>query len=279
MFPNPQLYFSQQQSLTHNFPPCSLQECNNDRQYFYDKKWNFLPTNTPLIHKPHFQDSKLETTKSPNLGPFSHFGLMSPTTKLFDNVPNEEDVTSVLEELSNRTQRRSSNSSSSNTVIVGENLGTAEAVVRGVMEKFEKGDVPKELRHVEFLSLPLFSLRSLSKEEIEQKLLELRCIVKSSLGKRVIFYLGDLKWVSEFWSNYGEQRSHYSPVEQIIMEIKRMLFHGNGEIYGRFWVLGIATFQIYMRCKAGHPSLESLWSLHPLTVPVGSLSLSLNFER
>lgn len=219
-----------------------------------------LPTNTSL--------NKLEPTKSPiNLIPLSPF-------ETNNNIPNEE-ITSVLEELSNRSQRRIS----SNTVIVGESLSTVEAVIRGVMERFEKGQVPKELRHVEFLSLPLFSLRNLSKEEIEQKLLELRCIVKSCMGKRVIFYLGDLKWVSEFWSNYGEQRSYYSPVEQIIMEIKRLIFHGNGESFGRFWVLGIATFQIYMRCKAGHPSLESLWSLHPLTVPVGSLSLSLNFER
>lgn len=198
-------------------------------------------------------------------------------TKPFENrFPNEDqEVKNVLEELSNRSQRRMN----SNTVIVGESLGTVESVIRGVMEKFEKGEVPKELKYVEFLSLPLFSLRNLSKEEIEQKILELRCIVKSCLGKRVIFYLGDLKWVSEFWSNYGEKRGFYSPVEQIIMEIKRLIFHGNCESYGRFWVLGIATFQIYMKCKAGHPSLESLWSLQPLTIPVGSLSLSLNFER
>ena len=151
-------------------------------------------------------------------------------------------------------------------------------MIRGAMEKFEKGEVPKELKDVEFLSLPLFSLRNLSKEEIEQKVLELKCIVKSCMGKRVIFYLGDLKWVAEFWSNY-EQRSHYSPVEQLIMELKTLIFHGNNEGFGRFWVMGIATFQIYMKCKAGRPSLESLWSLQPLAVPVGSLSLSLSFER
>lgn len=259
----------------------SLEEYNNERHYFCEKKWNLLPTNTS-IPKFHFQDSKLDqTTKTlPNLDinpsqslPFSQITMMPPT-KVFENSYKEE-VTNVLEELSNRMSSKMRRVS--NTVIVGESLGTVETVVRGVMERFEKGEVPKELKYVEFLSLPLFSLRNLSKEEIEQKVLELRCIVKSCLGKRVIFYLGDLKWVSEFWSNYGEERRFYSHVEQIIMEIKRLV--NNGESYGKFWVLGIATFQIYMKCKAGNPSLDSLWSLHPLTLPVGSLSLSLNFER
>ncbi|KAL4033423.1 hypothetical protein IC575_006510 [Cucumis melo] len=266
----------------------SLEDYTNERHYFCEKKWNLLPTNTS-IHKFHFQEPNLEITHKthPNLSinpsqsiPFTQITKIPTTKQHFENN-NEEEVTNVLEELSNRMSNKMRRVS--NTVIVGESLGTVETIVRGVMERFEKGEVPKELKHVEFLSLnPLFSLRNVvSKEEIEQKILELRCIVKSCMGKRVIFYLGDLKWVSEFWSNYcygEEERRFYSYVEELIMEIKRLVNNNNSENYGKFWVLGIATFQMYMKCKVGHPSLDSLWSLHPLTVPVGSLSLSLNFE-
>ncbi|XP_023550928.1 protein SMAX1-LIKE 3-like [Cucurbita pepo subsp. pepo] len=237
----------------------SLEEYNNERHYFCEKNWNLIPTNTSTP-----PNLAINTSKSI---PFTQFGINA--------TPNhQKEISNVLEQISIRI---SQGRRIINTVIIGESLGIAEAMIRGAMEKFEKGEVPKELKDVEFLSLPLFSLRNLSKEEIEQKVLELKCIVKSCMGKRVIFYLGDLKWVAEFWSNY-EQRSHYSPVEQLIMELKTLIFHGNNEGFGRFWVMGIATFQIYMKCKAGRPSLESLWSLQPLAVPVGSLSLSLSFE-
>ncbi|XP_022993770.1 protein SMAX1-LIKE 3-like [Cucurbita maxima] len=237
----------------------SLEEYNNERHYFCEKNWNLIPINTSTP-----PNLAINTSKSI---PFTQFSVNA--------TPNhEKEISNVLEQISIRIShaRRIIN-----TVIIGESLGIAEAMIRGAMEKFEKGEVPEELKDVEFLSLPLFSLRNLSKEEIEQKVLELKCIVKSCMGKRVIFYLGDLKWVAEFWSNY-EQRSHYSPVEQLIMELKTLIFHGNNEGFGRFWVMGIATFQIYMKCKAGRPSLESLWSLQPLAVPAGSLSLSLSFE-
>ncbi|KAK7836899.1 protein smax1-like 3 [Quercus suber] len=180
-----------------------------------------------------------------------------------------EDVMSVLNELSNKRKR--------NIVIVGECLASAEGVVRGVMDKFERGNVPGELRFAQFISLPQFSLRNPSKEDVEQKLMELGCLVKSYIGREVVLYLGDLKWIAELWSASGEERrNYYCPVEQIIMELKRLVC-GTGET-GRLWLLGIATFQSYMRCKTGRPSLESIWELHPLTIPVGSLSLTLNLE-
>lgn len=40
----------------------------------------------------------------------------------------------------------------------------------------------------------------------------------------------------------------------------------------------IATFQGYMRCKNGNPSLETIWNLYPITIPAGSLRLSLITE-
>lgn len=215
-----------------------------------------------------------ENTKPLALG--SNLPLSPPSSqfkvslaKPFEQA-RSEDVMSVLNELSNKRKR--------NIVIVGECLASAEGVVRGVMDKFERGNVPGELRYAQFISLPQFSLRNPSKEDVEQKLMELGCLVKSYIGREVVLYLGDLKWIAELWSAYGEERrNYYCPVEQIIMELKRLVC-GIGET-GRLWLLGIATFQSYMRCKTGRPSLESIWELHPLTIPVGSLSLTLNLER
>ena len=102
-------------------------------------------------------------------------------------------------------------------------------------------------------------------------------MVKSNMSRGVVLYLGDLKWVAEFWSNYCEQRSYYWPGEHIIMELKRLV--GGICENEKLWLMGIATFQTYMKCKAGHPSLENIWELYPLTIPVGSLSLSLNLDR
>lgn len=215
-----------------------------------------------------------ESSKPLVLGTNVH---LSPTFSQFkaslgkpcDQV-RSEDVTSVLNEFCSKRKR--------NTVIVGECLASAEGVLRGVMDKFERGNVPGELRYLKFFSLPLLSLRNSSKEDVEQKLAELGCLVKSYISRGVVLYLGDLKCISEFWSTYGEERrNYYCPLEHIIMGIKGLVC-GIGET-GRLWLLGIATFHTYMRCKTGCPSLETIWELHPLTVPVGSLSLTLNLER
>lgn len=42
--------------------------------------------------------------------------------------------------------------------------------------------------------------------------------------------------------------------------------------------MGAATYETYMKCRRGNPSLETLWALQPLAVPNGSLDLSLNFD-
>ncbi|KAG6765061.1 hypothetical protein POTOM_029075 [Populus tomentosa] len=195
--------------------------------------------------------------------PLSQFGIIHG--KPLDQVRND-DVMSVLDALVRKKR---------NTVITGECLATAESVVRGVMDKVERGEASGDLRSVRFMSLPLFSLRSLSKEKLEQKLVELRCIVKSHMSNGVVLYLGDLKWISDFWSSYGEQRrTYYCTVDHIILEIRRLV-HEFSET-GRLWLMGIATFQTYMKCKAGHPSLETMWELYPVTIPIGSLSLMIH---
>lgn len=193
--------------------------------------------------------------------------------KPLDLVKNEsDDVMSVLTMLESKRK---------NTVIIGECLSSIENIVKGIIDKFERGQVPGELRHSQFISLPLLSLRTRSKEEVEQKVIELRCLVKSYMGRGVVLYLGDLKWASEFWSTYGgdQRRNYYCVVEYLIMEIKRLVFETREAGDQRVWLMGTATFQTYMRCKAGKPSLENIWELHPLTIPIGSLSLSLNLDR
>ncbi|XP_077234429.1 double Clp-N motif-containing P-loop nucleoside triphosphate hydrolases superfamily protein [Tasmannia lanceolata] len=204
---------------------------------------------------------------SPSSSHLGLFGVNISKVKPLDQV-RSEDVMSVVENLMNRRRRSS--------VIVGECLASTEGVVRGVMDKVDKGEVPEPLRNVQFISLPLFSFGHLSKEQVEQKLGEIRCLVKSCVGRGAVLYLGDLKWTAEFRGSFSDQgrTSYYCPVEHMIMELGRLVC-GIGES-GRLWLLGIATYQTYMKCRIGHPSLETVWGLHPLTIPAGSLGLSLS---
>ncbi|CAJ1967979.1 unnamed protein product [Sphenostylis stenocarpa] len=217
--------------------------------------------------------SKIQVLGGRNMSPprsLSQFG--GSFIKSMDHVDNEvaciDDANSALNELVSKRR---------NTVIVGESLASAEGVARGVMERLERGNVQGELRFVQFVSLPLVSFRNISKEEVERKLVELRSLVKCHVGRGFILYLGDLKWLFEFWSSYCEQRTnYYNSVEHMVMELKKLI-SGNGENV-RLWLMGIATLRTYMKGKACHPSLETIWDLHPFTVPVGSLSLGLNFD-
>ncbi|KAK1404671.1 Clp R domain-containing protein [Heracleum sosnowskyi] len=178
----------------------------------------------------------------------------------------DEDVTCVIESLLNKRRK--------SLVIVGENVMNVESVVRTVKDKVDKGDVPEALREVKFISLPLFSFENLSRGKVEQKLEDLRSM-KSFVDKGLVLYLGDLKWITEYRESYfgGQGRNYYCPVEHMIIELGRLAY-GIGES-GKFWFMGIASFQTYMKCKTGYPSLESVWRLHLLTVPSGALALSL----
>ncbi|BAH91740.1 Os02g0537800 [Oryza sativa Japonica Group] len=55
----------------------------------------------------------------------------------------------------------------------------------------------------------------------------------------------------------------------------RALACGGGGGGGGVWLVGHGTYQTNIRCRTGHPSLETLWGLHTLAVPAGSLALSL----
>lgn len=195
-----------------------------------------------------------------------------------DQVINE-DIMSVIESMMNKRRK--------SIAIVGECISSVEGVVKGLMEKVDRGEVPEGFREVKFISLPLFSLGSLCREEVEKKLVELRCLVNSCVERGVVLYLGDLKWTTEnrvISGSCGDDHLHqgrklqYCPVEHMIVELGRLVC-GIGERSERFWLMGIATFQTYRRCRSGHPSLEIAWGLHPVTIPEASLSLSLIPER
>nr|XP_004249777.1 protein SMAX1-LIKE 3-like [Solanum lycopersicum] len=180
----------------------------------------------------------------------------------------DEDVMSVVESLMNKNRK--------NIVLVSESIDNLQGVIKGVMNKVEIKDVHDDLKEIKFISLQLLSFANIQRDEVDQRLGELTCLIKSLVKKGVVLYLGDLKWVADYRANYGEKRiiSYYCSVEHMIMEIGRLVYSFSEN--EKFWLVGIATFQSYMRCKSGKNSLESIWGLHPITVPGGSLGLSLN---
>ena len=191
-------------------------------------------------------------------------------------------VPSSSKDVSNMISLWAKRKEKSSVVLVGECLSSCESVVKGVKERVERGDlnVPLELRYVQFLNYPLSIMKNLSREEIDLKFGEIRCVLKGCVGRGVVLYLGDLKWVAEYWAYYGEQRRHcYWPnIDHIVMGLRRLVF-GNLDISGKLWLMGIASFNSYLKCKSGIPSLETLLDLHPLTIPAESLDLSLNLDR
>ncbi|KAJ8492107.1 hypothetical protein OPV22_013828 [Ensete ventricosum] len=182
-----------------------------------------------------------------------------------------EDVVSVVETLATRRKR--------SLVIVGECLATTEAVVGGVMDRVNKGEVPDVLRNVRFIPLPLFSFIHMPLQEVNRKVGELRCLVKSCccVERGAVLYLKDLNWAAEYRASGEKGRNRYCPLEHATMEIRNMLCEGENS-GGRLWLMGSATYQTYIRCRVGNPSLETLWGLQPHTIPTGSLGLSLKCD-
>ncbi|KAL8227148.1 hypothetical protein R6Q57_016980 [Mikania cordata] len=181
----------------------------------------------------------------------------------------DEDVMCVIENLVNKRRSQS-------FVVVGECVATIEGVVGKVMEKIDKGEVPEAVKDVMFIKLPLFSFAQLSRGDVEKKLEDLRNLVKGFVQRGVILYIGDLKWIAEFRaSSLSHGRGYYCPIENLIIELGRLFSTINGEISAKLWVMAISSFQTYMKCRNENPSLDIIWKLHPLTIPAGSLSLSL----
>ncbi|CDY29085.1 BnaC07g32910D [Brassica napus] len=185
----------------------------------------------------------------------------------------DEDVMNVIDNLVDKRKR--------NFVIVGECLATVDKVVRTVMEKVDKKDVPQALKDVKFITLSFSSFGQPNRSDVEHKLKELETLVRSCVGKGVILNLGDLNWFVEsrtksYLMSNNNNDNNYCAVEHMIVEIGKLargLLMGD---HGRFWLIGLATSQTYVRCKSGQPSLESLWCLTTLTIPMTSSSLRLS---
>lgn len=225
--------------------------------------------NAPSVNSKSKESSNGNLVLSQSPSTAAQVGSKVGTPRGPDPIRNE-DVMFVIENLMNKKSR--------SFVVIGECISSTEGVVRAVIDKVNKGDVPESLRDVKFKNLSFSSFGHLNRVEVEQKIEELKSHVRNSLGTGIVFNLGDLKWAVEYRASSSEQgRGYYCPVEHMMMELGKLVCN-IGESR-RFRVIGIATFQTYMRCKSCHPSLETVWGLHPLTIPAGSLRLSLITDR
>ncbi|CAN6380616.1 unnamed protein product [Urochloa humidicola] len=181
-------------------------------------------------------------------------------------------------------------------VVVGESAAAAEAVVRAVMDRVSKGDLQhphgerRRLKNVQFVPLSAAALRRMSREEVDAKAGELRALVRQgcAAGKGVALVLEDLALAADAWAAASERRrrgggqGYYCPVEHAVMEVSSLVSAaaaGGGGL-DRFWLLGSGNKQDYIKCRAGEPSLEAVWELHPVVVPAdgGGLALSLSCD-
>ncbi|ERN07457.1 hypothetical protein AMTRI_Chr12g241860 [Amborella trichopoda] len=193
-----------------------------------------------------------------------------------DSREREEDMRVVMEVLVRKKRR--------NTVVIGDCSESAEGIVREVIVKAERGEVPEGLRSVKFVQLQFVSLSSfrvMKRENVDLEISSVRKRVDGCLGsgscESVIVYTGDLKWVAEGHERVGsflERESGYSPVDHVVSELGRLVLDLNYQ--GKVWLMGSASYQSYMKCQMRQPPLENQWGLQVVSVPSGGLALSLH---
>lgn len=198
------------------------------------------------------------------------------TAQFIDSgAEKKEDLRLVLEVMLRKKRR--------NTVVVGDGFSCTEGLVLELMGKVERGEVPEELRSVQFVKFQLcpVSLKFMKREDVELKVAELRRKVGShALEGGAVIYAGDLKWAVEEAHVRGEGvLGYYSPVEHLIAEVGRLLSDFSSCSNSKVWLMGVANYQTYMKCQMKTPPLEMQWSLQAVAVPSGGLALSLHASR
>ncbi|KAJ1274375.1 hypothetical protein BS78_05G057600 [Paspalum vaginatum] len=176
-------------------------------------------------------------------------------------------------------------------VVVGESAAIAEVVVKAVMDRVSKGELQprhERLKNLQFVPLSAASFQRMPREDVEAKAGDLRALVRQgcAAGKGVVLVLEDLAYAAEAWAAASEARRRgggnengqcYCPVEHAVMEVGSLVSAASGgRGLDRFWVLGFGNNQAYTKCRAGQPSFEAVWEVHPVVVPDGGVALSLS---
>nr|CAB3490958.1 unnamed protein product [Digitaria exilis] len=205
---------------------------------------------------------------------------------------DEDDAMRVLDYMASESRRKCG------VVVVGESAATAEAVVKAVMDRVSKGELqPRHeprLKNLQFVPFPAAAaLKRMTKEEVDAMAGELGALVRQgcAAGKGVVLVLQDLVFAADAWAAASERRKTqgsgecYCPVEHAVMEVSSLVSAaagdgggGGGRGLDRFWLLGSGNKKDYIKCRAGQPSLEDVWALHPVVVPDGSGGLALSLS-
>jgi ATP-dependent Clp protease ATP-binding subunit ClpA len=176
----------------------------------------------------------------------------------------DEDVQAILDSMSSPTKRR--------FMVVAEHAATAESVARAAVEKITRGESPALMRGAQVLSLRVSRFRDMARDDAERRLAELRRAVRAAGGRAggAVVFVEDMAWAA---AEIASGCCHYSAaVERVVAEVRALACHNGDGV----WVVGHGTYQSYMMCRAGRPSLEMLWELQTLAVPACSLALSLS---
>jgi ATP-dependent Clp protease ATP-binding subunit ClpA len=176
----------------------------------------------------------------------------------------DEDVKAILDSMSRRTKRR--------FMVVAEHAATAESSARAAVEKITRGEAPALMRGAQVLSLRVSRFRDMARDDAERRLAELRRAVRAAGGRAIgaVVFVEDMAWAA---TEIASGCCRYSAaVEQVVAEVRALACHDGDGV----WVVGHGTYQSYMMCRAGRPSLEMLWELQTLAVPAGTLALSLS---
>ncbi|KAG0483539.1 hypothetical protein HPP92_011623 [Vanilla planifolia] len=194
--------------------------------------------------------------------------LMEDVSRSNSSSVRREDVISIMETMLARKKI--------SICVVGEFLSNSEAAVRGLMDMVHKGEIPESLSGLLFINFQLSTFANMAADEVHHKVEELK---KCNLKRAAVLYLGDLSWASECMSKCGEKKKGFHcPMETAFREIGKLAcgecFEGEAIDNRNLWLISLANYTTYIRCRNGEPSLETLLGLHPLTVPAGSLNLS-----